>query len=103
MITNSYDSGKDIGLSVNLLPNCKFVLNLFSYNSFLTGKRSCLGESLARQELFLFTSGIVQNFDVRPPEGQTEITCKEVTAFVTEPTSFEVRMIKRNQKTPLIS
>ncbi|KAF2360770.1 Cytochrome P450 [Trinorchestia longiramus] len=36
---------------------------------FGSGRRQCVGELLARMELFLFTAGIIQNFDVMPVEG----------------------------------
>lgn len=36
---------------------------------FFIGRRSCLGESLARMELFLFLSAIVQNFKISAPPG----------------------------------
>ena len=35
---------------------------------FGVGKRLCLGESLARQELFIFFTGLLQQFEVAPDE-----------------------------------
>jgi Cytochrome P450 len=60
-----------------------------------SGKRSCTGELLARQELFLFLTGIVQNFEIRPPEEQDKIAYEENMSIVMEPTPFQVRMIAR--------
>ncbi|KAA0200340.1 Cytochrome P450 CYP3214A10, partial [Hyalella azteca] len=40
-----------------------------AFFAFGSGRRQCVGELLARMELFLFTAAIVQHFDVRPPHG----------------------------------
>ncbi|XP_014672812.1 PREDICTED: cytochrome P450 2D28-like [Priapulus caudatus] len=39
---------------------------------FSIGRRVCLGEALARVELFIFFTGILQNFDIRLPDGVTD-------------------------------
>ncbi|XP_014672810.1 PREDICTED: cytochrome P450 2C19-like isoform X3 [Priapulus caudatus] len=39
---------------------------------FSIGRRVCLGEALARAELFIFFTSILQNFDIRLPDGVTE-------------------------------
>jgi len=62
------------------------------------GKRSCLGEQLARQELFLFLAALLQNFYFRPPEGQESIEVREVSGETTSPSDFEVRMIPRSSR-----
>jgi len=63
------------------------------------GKRSCIGELLARQSNFLFTTSLVQRFDIRPPEGQKSIVVKDVSAVTTAPSPFEVRLIPRVKPT----
>lgn len=63
---------------------------------FSLGRRSCPGESLARRQLFLFTTGILQNFTILPPEGVKSLNVKAVPAFVDMPEPFEVRIIPRN-------
>ena len=50
-------------------------LNLFSI--FISGRRSCFGESLACQEIFIFFSGIVQQFTILPPDGRTSVEVTE--------------------------
>ncbi|KAA0200344.1 Cytochrome P450 CYP3214A7 [Hyalella azteca] len=47
----------------------KFTAPKQGFFAFGSGRRHCVGELLARMELFLFTAAIVQHFDVRPPHG----------------------------------
>ncbi|XP_064122206.1 cytochrome P450 2L1-like [Macrobrachium nipponense] len=54
-----------------LSPEGKFVMRKEGYLPFGTGKRSCVGESLARMELMIFTATVLQNFTISPPEGKT--------------------------------
>jgi len=62
----------------------------------VAGKRSCPGEPLARQEMFLFLVSLLQNFYFKPPEGQDSIDVQEVWAITNVPTAYEVRIIARN-------
>ncbi|ESN91650.1 hypothetical protein HELRODRAFT_108429 [Helobdella robusta] len=63
---------------------------------FSLGKRSCLGESMARQELFFFTSSLIHQFKILPPEGQKEIVSAEMPGGLTvHPAPFEVRLVAR--------
>ncbi|XP_042293395.1 cytochrome P450 2W1 [Sceloporus undulatus] len=39
---------------------------------FSLGRRNCMGESLAKMELFLFFAGLMQKFTFQPPPGLTE-------------------------------
>lgn len=36
----------------------------------LTGKRACLGEQLARSELFIFITSLIQKFTFKPPANE---------------------------------
>ncbi|KAL3862681.1 hypothetical protein ACJMK2_008634 [Sinanodonta woodiana] len=65
---------------------------------FFTGRRNCLGESLARMELFLFISALVQRFELMPPEGET-LDIKDVDGIfggTHAPKPFYIRAISRH-------
>jgi len=62
----------------------------------IAGKRSCLGEQMARQEGFLFFVSLLQNFYFKPPEGQDSIEVHEMWNMATAPSPYKVRMIVRD-------
>ena len=65
----------------------------------VAGRRSCLGEQLARQEIFLFLVSLLQNFYFKPPEGQDSIDVQEMWAATTKPSDYKVRLVPRDWKT----
>ncbi|XP_071816105.1 cytochrome P450 2U1-like [Apostichopus japonicus] len=52
-----------------LSPDGKTVVNRESHIPFGIGRRVCLGETLAKTEIFLFLTGLVQRFRFRVPDG----------------------------------
>ncbi|KAH0631502.1 hypothetical protein JD844_005846 [Phrynosoma platyrhinos] len=63
---------------------------------FSSGKRICLGEALARMELFLFFTTILQSFSLKPlmdPE-EIDVTPME-SGFATIPPFYELSVIPR--------
>jgi cytochrome P450 len=77
------------------LDDSDFLVNQGKVFPFSVGKRSCLGQQLARQEVFLFTATLLQQFDIRPPEGQKHIDDTWKFAFLASPPEFTVRLIPR--------
>ena len=61
----------------------------------VAGKRSCMGEELARQEIFLFLASLLQNFYFKPPEGQESIDVQEMWGITNAPSDYEVRVVER--------
>jgi cytochrome P450 family 2 subfamily U polypeptide 1 len=62
---------------------------------FSLGRRSCLGELLAQQEIFLFLGGIVQNFVIEPPVGHETVELQEKISITVAPAEYKVRLIPR--------
>ena len=61
----------------------------------MAGTRSCTGELLARQEIFLFFTGLLQNFDLLPAEGQKVVEFKEQVSVTVGPCDYELRVVPR--------
>ncbi|XP_037073829.1 cytochrome P450 2J6-like [Pollicipes pollicipes] len=56
---------------------------------FSVGKRSCIGEAMARAELFLFVTAMVQRFTLRFPDGfRHDFSVSESKVLIREPTPF---------------
>ena len=65
----------------------KTVVRPKSWMPFGVGKRACMGESLARDELFLFATNLIHNLKIGMPSDEPPHTFKEHfgIAFVPEP------------------
>ncbi|ESO10866.1 hypothetical protein HELRODRAFT_109184 [Helobdella robusta] len=62
---------------------------------FSLGKRSCFGEILARQEVFLSLTNLVWRFKILPPIGQREVKVDDVMDITAKPSSFNIRLVER--------
>ncbi|ESO09677.1 hypothetical protein HELRODRAFT_105001 [Helobdella robusta] len=62
---------------------------------FSIGKRSCLGEPLARHELFFVVSALIQQFQILPPEGQDTVVANEIYGVSISPSAFNIRFVER--------
>ncbi|XP_059204279.1 cytochrome P450 2K1-like [Centropristis striata] len=63
-----------------------------AFMAFSAGRRVCLGEGLARMELFLFFTSLLQDFRFTPPPGVTEddLDLSPVVGFTLNPTPHEL-------------
>ncbi|KAI8492041.1 cytochrome P450 2 sub U member 1 [Branchiostoma belcheri] len=66
-----------------------------SFMPFSGGRRACLGEQLARMELFLFFSTLLQSFTFRTPEGAPPPTTDGVFGISLTPHPFKLCAIPR--------
>ena len=70
-----------------LSPDGKTVVRPKAWIPFGVGKRACMGESLARDEIFLFASNLIHNLRITMPSDEPPHTYQEHLgiAFVPEP------------------
>ncbi|XP_065696978.1 cytochrome P450 2G1-like [Patagioenas fasciata] len=63
---------------------------------FSSGKRLCLGEGLARMELFLFLCTILQNLRLQPLQPPEQLSLEPlVFGFTKSPPFYQMRMVSR--------
>ncbi|PNJ37389.1 CYP2D7 isoform 3 [Pongo abelii] len=62
---------------------------------FSAGRRTCLGEPLARMELFLFFTCLLQRFSFSVPAGQPQPSHSRVVSFLVIPSPYELCAVPR--------
>ena len=70
----------------------KLVTNQGNFYPFGAGRRACAGEALAKVELFLFISWMLQKFTFAGEDG---VPPKAKGAFIQFPSSYKIRAFKR--------
>ncbi|XP_059157598.1 cytochrome P450 2U1-like [Physella acuta] len=72
------------------------IKNREEFIPFSIGRRICLGESLAKMELFLYLSSLFQHFEILPAKDNSIPLIKETFAIVVSLEPFEIRCVERH-------
>ncbi|XP_063296916.1 cytochrome P450 2K1-like [Pelobates fuscus] len=75
-------------------PKGNFIKN-DAFMPFSAGRRSCAGENLAKMELFLFFTRLLQKFTFQPPPG-ADLDLTPELGFTKSPKSYEICALPRN-------
>ncbi|KAL6476341.1 hypothetical protein MHYP_G00148400 [Metynnis hypsauchen] len=69
-----------------------------AFMAFSAGRRVCLGESLARMELFLFFTSLLQHFRFTPPPGISEdqLDLTPSVGFILNPSPHKLCAVSRS-------
>lgn len=67
---------------------------------FGVGRRMCLGDVLARMEMFMFFASIMHQFDMLPEAGTELPSLEGIVGATIAPESFRLRFVPREQPPP---
>ncbi|XP_052016270.1 cytochrome P450 2D9-like isoform X2 [Apodemus sylvaticus] len=68
-----------------------------AFMPFSAGRRSCLGEPLARMELFLFFACLLQRFSFSVPDGQPRPSDHGIFGALVAPSPYQLCAVRRDQ------
>ena len=83
-----FDPGRFLNSAGNVTRPKEFI-------PFGIGRRVCLGEAVAKMELFLFLTSLIKHFDILVAEDDLEPDLVGVLGITYSPKPYKVRMIKR--------
>lgn len=88
---NDFDPENFIGEDGNFIKQHDCLMP-FSY-----GRRSCIGEEIAKQEIFLIAASLLQKFTFLPPEGKQNLPSFEdtVEGFLRSPVPYQLKATLR--------
>jgi len=64
--------------------------------AFGSGRRRCLGEAMARMELYLFFTTLLTRFKLRKENEATILTDEQAPTFLGKPHDYQVRLLPRH-------
>lgn len=83
----------------DVVPACVCERVLITITFTFTGRRCCLGEQLARMEMFLFFTTLLQRFHLQFPPG-TIPTVTPKLGMTLQPKPYSICAVRRQQKSP---